>query len=324
MKKIDVSVIIPIYNGALLIDRCLNSVFAQQTHYTMEVIVIDDGSTDNSVELIKSRKEKNIFIVQQKNAGPAAARNKGIDAATANYIAFIDADDYWMPLFIEETVNFLENNPEAIAVNTAQIHKLSGKNDAIMPQYLKGINCNELKPIIISDFFSFWAKHKHVCTGSVLLRTNIVKMSGGQRIDLKVTEDLEFWAYLCLFGQWGFIPTVLFVSDGSVLTKNIGWLNKMKQRWNNAPTVENWEIRIKQKIKEPLSSGYLKMRGMIALNLCYCQLLSGRVDLSKREILKYNKYFPDDKISKLLKFGVKYNFLWRIITRILIYREYHR
>ena len=75
----DLSIIIPVYNAAPLLDRCLDSVFNQTTQYNYEVILVDDGSTDNSVEIIKSRNEKNISFYQQKNAGPSVARNKGIE-----------------------------------------------------------------------------------------------------------------------------------------------------------------------------------------------------------------------------------------------------
>lgn len=81
----DLSVIIPVYNAAALLDRCLDSVFNQKTRYTYEVILVDDGSTDNSVELIKARNEKNIILYKQQNAGPAAARNKGVELAQGKY-----------------------------------------------------------------------------------------------------------------------------------------------------------------------------------------------------------------------------------------------
>ena len=78
---IQLSIIIPVYNTASLINRCLDSIFNQTTTYLYEVIIVDDGSTDNSIEIIKSRKETNIILYQQKNAGPAAARNKGVEHA---------------------------------------------------------------------------------------------------------------------------------------------------------------------------------------------------------------------------------------------------
>ena len=77
----DLSVIIPVYNAIHLLERCLDSIFKQSIHYQYEVILVDDGSTDQSVEMIKARKEPNIVLFQQVNAGPAVARNKGVELA---------------------------------------------------------------------------------------------------------------------------------------------------------------------------------------------------------------------------------------------------
>ena len=130
-----VSIIIPIYNGSLLIERCLNSVFNQIGNFNLEVIVIDDGSTDNSIALLTSY-PKPIIILRQENQGPATARNKGIEKSTGKYLAFLDADDYWESTFLKETVTFLEKKPEAIAVSVGQIHKIINKPYCIMPHLL--------------------------------------------------------------------------------------------------------------------------------------------------------------------------------------------
>ena len=118
----DLSIIIPVYNAAPLLDRCLDSIFSQTTQYTYEVILVDDGSTDNSIEIIKSRKEKKITLYQQKNSGSSVARNKGIELARGEFIAFLDADDYWLNGFIEETLSFIKFDNDLVAVNVAQRH----------------------------------------------------------------------------------------------------------------------------------------------------------------------------------------------------------
>jgi glycosyltransferase involved in cell wall biosynthesis/predicted glycoside hydrolase/deacetylase ChbG (UPF0249 family) len=318
-----VSVIIPVYNGELLIERCLESIYTQKGNFELEVIVIDDGSIDNSIDVVK-RYNKEIVIIQQTNQGPAAARNKGIEAASGKYTTFIDADDYWKPEFLQETIRFMVHHPDAIAVNTGQLHKMKGKKDGIMPRFLKKKNHRKFKSELIDEFFSFWATHNHICTGSALLRTEITKKSGGQRTDLRITEDLEFWAFLSTFGKWGFIPKILFVSDGGAVTDSVGWIIKMKHRWENAPTVEDWERRIISKLNLPLSTGYLKSRGLIARNLAYSQLLSGRTELSREQVHKYGPDFPNDKIARLMKTGAKNDYLWRLVCKLLIYREINR
>lgn len=112
----DISIIIPVYNKSKLINRCLDSIYNQTTDYSYEVVLVDDGSTDNSVELIKARTESNIILFEQQNAGPSAARNKGVELSHGKYCAYLDADDYWEDSFIEKTVSFLEEHKDCVAV----------------------------------------------------------------------------------------------------------------------------------------------------------------------------------------------------------------
>ena len=108
MKK--VSVIIPIYNSSKHIKECLESV-VNQTYKNIEIIVVDDKSTDNSVEIVKNIKDDRIKIIAQKqNIGAAMTRNRGIDEALGEYICFLDSDDYWFLDKIEKQVNFMEEN----------------------------------------------------------------------------------------------------------------------------------------------------------------------------------------------------------------------
>jgi len=318
-----VSVIIPNYNGSLLIRRCLDSVFSQDGEFELETIVIDDGSTDNSVDIVCSY-PRTVILIQQSNKGPATARNKGIEKASGKYLAFLDADDYWLPGFLEHTVKFLESNPRAIAVSVGQIHKIPCKSDQIIPEILVKDSRTFHEPILIDDFFSFWAEHNHVCTGSVLMRDEIVKQSGGQRSDLKITEDLEFWLYLATFGNWGFIPKILYVSDGGIVTKNKGWLKKNMIRWRSAPSLRNWERRIKERFNEPLSEGYLLSIGRIAGNLAYSMIMSSRDDLARETIVDQKKYLVRSSMMLLMKACSTTPFLWDMFCTLLRLRESNR
>lgn len=316
----DLSVIIPVYNAGALINRCLDSIFTQQGEYEVEVICIDDGSTDNSVELIKSRKEQNIILLQQENAGPAKARNKGMNVAKGRYMAYLDADDYWLPGFIEETIAFLDSHTECIAVTVGQKH-ITTSGTHILPAI---INNSDGESLVLDDFYSFWLQHNHVCTGSIVMKTDIAKAAGGQREDLRICEDLEFWALIATFGKLGFIPKILFVSDGSKVTETIGWVEKHIKRWNAATPVECWEQRLLERLPCPLPNTYIKKRGTIAQNLSYSILLSKRYDLAREQILRYGKDFPNGKMKLLLTFGAKTALTWYIVSRALMYREYHR
>lgn len=321
-NRYDISVVIPVYNAGALINRCLDSVFSQSARRSVEVILIDDGSTDNSVELIGQRPEQqHITLLRQRNSGPAAARNKGIGAASGKYLAFIDADDYWLPGFVDTTADFLDNHGECIAVSTAQRHiTTSGSHES--PGNWK--NLAAPGGSVLPDFYSFWADHNHVCTGSILIRTDIVRKTGGQREDLRICEDLEFWAYLATFGPMGYIPELLFVSDGGKVTAEVGWVEKHLPRWNSAVPVEEWQRRIATRMEEPLPAGFVRARGRIARNLGYSILLSKRYALAKEQIKRYNRDFPLDNMTRVLRMAVATPLSWIVISRLLTYREYHR
>lgn len=116
MKTGLVSIITPCYNGAKYISETIESVLAQ-TYPDWEMIIIDDGSKDNSAEIVRAYMEKDsrIKFLQQPNAGSAAARNNGIRNAQGQYIALLDADDLWDPEFLEEQTRFMKEK-DAVCV----------------------------------------------------------------------------------------------------------------------------------------------------------------------------------------------------------------
>lgn len=103
------SIVIPTYNRASSIAHTLQGCF-KQTFDNFEIIVVDDGSTDNTVDVLKEIQDPRLKTVEQKNAGPAAARNTGVDNANGKHIAFLDSDDIWYPDFLLEAHNELKND----------------------------------------------------------------------------------------------------------------------------------------------------------------------------------------------------------------------
>ena len=114
-----VSVIIPLYNKALHVRNALTSI-SRQSYEDWEGIVVDDGSTDGSAEVAASFPDKRFRIIRQPNAGPGAARNRGITEARGQYLAFLDADDEWFPDYLDTAVRlFGEGGNQELASVTS-------------------------------------------------------------------------------------------------------------------------------------------------------------------------------------------------------------
>ncbi|AVM44385.1 glycosyltransferase family 2 protein [Victivallales bacterium CCUG 44730] len=315
-----ISVVIPTYNTALLIGRAIRSALMQTGDFEREIIVVDDCSTDETLKAVEAVSDAGIRIFhQESNRGPAAARNRGMMEARGEFIAFLDGDDYWEPEFLQKTATFLTTHPEAVAVSVMQRHIIPGKAEAVAPCW-DGDDC----PRLLENFFDFWARYNHVCTGAVLMRTEVARRTGGQREDLRICEDLEFWAMLATCGPWGFIPEILFTSDGGVVTRKTGWLAKNRQRWASAVPLVEWERRLKTRIPAGLLPGYQKVCGRIARNLSYSLLLSGRIEMARREVLQYGDAFPPHRLNRVWRMAARNAFLWRVWCNFLTRREKQR
>lgn len=126
-----ISVVIPCYNSEKTLEECINSVLLQTVPVT-EILIIDDGSKDNSVEIVHKIISENadirIRLFQQENSGPSKARNLGIKNAIGSWIAFLDSDDIWFPTKIEIQINFVKKYPKISLVSTANSKLFLQKN----------------------------------------------------------------------------------------------------------------------------------------------------------------------------------------------------
>jgi glycosyltransferase involved in cell wall biosynthesis len=116
-----VSVIIPVYNRAHTIERAIRSVLAQ-SHPAFEVIVVDDGSSDDSEGVIRAIDDPRVRYVRQANAGAGAARNRALDMATGDWIAFLDSDDWWTEGRIASAATALASNPDIDFLQANRLH----------------------------------------------------------------------------------------------------------------------------------------------------------------------------------------------------------
>ncbi|MEJ2283153.1 MAG: glycosyltransferase family A protein, partial [Desulfobacterales bacterium] len=114
-----VSVIIPTFNRGWIIQEAIDSVLAQD-FTDFELILVDDGSTDDTGQILEAY-GRDLTVYRQSNRGVSAARNRGIAAATGRLIAFLDSDDLWLPRKLSSQVDFFNSNPDAVINQTEEI-----------------------------------------------------------------------------------------------------------------------------------------------------------------------------------------------------------
>jgi hypothetical protein len=312
------SVIIPAYNAGFSLNACIESVLLQ-SQPALETIVINDGSIDHTAQIAKSYGDKIIYI-EQSNQGQGAARNAGLEKATGEFVAFLDADDYWKPGFLENCLVFLEEYPEAIAVSTAFIVRYVDGTEKTLPKALHGPD-RVTMPLLLDNFFSFWAEQDHVRTGTALVRKSVIDQAGGQRTDLRISQDLEYWAYLATFGKWGFIPLPLWVGNSRAIAAP-GWFNKYQLRRRLCPNVESWQERILPRLTEEQTPSFEKVRGRVAANFMHTKILTNNDQEAYRIYQKYQADMPRNRLTQFLRIGAcGGRFTWSVVCRIVRLRE---
>lgn len=193
-----VSVVIPCFNGEAYLSDSIDSVL-HQTYKNIELIVVDDGSTDNSPAIMKNYGDR-LSIVRQKNCGLSAARNAGIRACHGDYYAFLDADDFWEKNFITKMVNALIQNNAEIAYCGWQNVGLSGRsNDPFIPPDYEAAD-NKVQLLVEN---TRWPVH------AAMITKNLLDTSGAFDTQWKYCEDFAFWIRTATFNKLVLVPEVL-------------------------------------------------------------------------------------------------------------------
>jgi glycosyltransferase involved in cell wall biosynthesis len=182
------TVIIPLYNKEKYIENAIKSVL-NQTFTDFNLVIVNDCSTDKSVEIASKYISDTVEIIHhKKNAGLAAARNSGIKNSNSNYITYLDADDLWKPTFLESIFQLIQNFPEA---------RIFGTNyEEIWGAVIKNpLNGSEILPIDFTGYINFFkinVKQGIYTHGSVCFHKEVFEKIGYYNEDIGFSEDLDF------------------------------------------------------------------------------------------------------------------------------------
>jgi glycosyltransferase involved in cell wall biosynthesis len=199
MKSL-ISVVIPTYNRRRYVREALESAWAQ-TYRPLEIIIIDDGSTDGTEEELSSFGSA-IRYLRQQNQGPSAARNRGIQAATGEYIALLDSDDLWAPTKIEKQVRLIERSSKVGVVfcDTQQLNVITG--DVAVRRCSPGLRGDIRRQLL----------HRNCVNGSdsaVLVRRACFDRVGLFDEALKQAEDWDLWIRISRHYHFDYVPEPL-------------------------------------------------------------------------------------------------------------------
>jgi glycosyltransferase involved in cell wall biosynthesis len=252
-----ISVIIPAYNAANTIIRCIESVYSQ-TYDEIEIIIVNDGSTDNTVKIVqhfkKEHKKENLYIYTQENGGPSKARNNGIRFASGDWVAFLDADDCWLPDKLERQIIFSKENPEFSLIGTEYCDNKANANDSY-------------REIKLSDLLF----KNYVFTSSVIIKREIMNkfyFNENQRY----SEDYRLWLQVSQYYKIAVLNTKLVIYAINE--------NEFKNRLSS----NLW----KMEKSELANYFFLFKQKNISFHLCICAIIFSIFKYIKRIVINFS------------------------------------
>lgn len=224
------SVIIPLYNKAPYVKKALDSVLSQ-SFKEFEIIVVDDGSSDNSFDVAKERLNDahvDYKLIRQNNAGVSSARNNGVAASNGDYLCFLDADDWWAPTFLERMDAFVREYPEAGIYGTNYYYVKNGRSKVCVTTAETGY-INYCKVYAEKLEMPLW-------TGALSVRRSVFREMGGFRSQLKLGEDFDLWIRIALKYKVAFLnePISYYYQDSDATWRLVGRLHNPENHvlWN--------------------------------------------------------------------------------------------
>lgn len=271
-----VSVIIPTYNREEFICETIQSVL-DQTYKDFEIIVVDDGSTDNTKKKLEIFGSK-IKLIEQKNSERAVARNNGVKNSSGNYIAFLDSDDIWVKDKLEKQVDILDSNKDIILVY-GQSHRINEKREKIKTakRQLEGYSGNIFEELLMRNF---------ITSPTPMIRREYFEMTTGFQTKYIPYEDWEFWLRFSLLGKFYFIAKPLsYYRIHPEQSVKLASAKKIEEV-TTLLLEDSFNLKnISEKIKR-------ESLGLANLRFCYWYLLANEISTAKEKLDKARETYP--------------------------------
>ncbi|CAH7217947.1 Glycosyl transferase [Vibrio chagasii] len=203
-----VSVVIPTYNCLDYLPKAIGSVL-KQTHQDIELIIIDDNSNDGTSTYLASIQDHRIVKLSTLGVGAPQARNLGIEKATGEFIAFLDADDFWFPEKIERQLEFHQRYPE-MAMSFTNYEHLTEDYEVIVDcfSYWSQFQNREEQFINIDNPLEFIIENNVIGTSTVMVKADVFSQTDSFNADIKYGEDWELWLRMSENHQIGVLNSV--------------------------------------------------------------------------------------------------------------------
>ncbi len=223
-----ISVVIPLYNKEKYIKQTISNVL-NQSYKDFELLVVDDGSTDNSLVEVNSFDDLRIRVIEKNNGGVSSARNVGIKEAKYDIIAFLDADDIWEVDYLETLHNMVVKYPNMVMYAQAY-DKIwdNGKTVIIRNKFL-----GKKDVVVVENYNEYIAETPFICSSSVAINRNYISQSGLFDETLILGEDTDMWYRLALCGSLVYSTkiTAHYVMSSSS-TNNINLAGKLNRYYS--------------------------------------------------------------------------------------------
>ena len=269
MSEPKVSVVIPTYNRINYLARAIESAL-RQTYSNIEIVVVDDGSTDKTEELLKKYVGRIVYIYQP-NQGAASARNKGIDAAKGEFIAFLDSDDYFYPDNVEKKIDrlFGDQNCGWIHSNWQYVSPDGGILENGAHKFRHNNKCVE------GEIFPELLKSRNfIATDSVVISKEILTQTGGFDDSIPSQEEYDLWLRLAIKNEVRYISEPLLY-----VTRQSGSLSSDFMKWAQG------NARIIEKLHSLLPIDFENRDGFLRRSDADKYTFLGRAHFEKREYI---------------------------------------